>query len=114
MYRAERLYRSMGELPNHPNRVHIYQPFRNTPEDDPNLKILNGQLVLMILLKLRNTYIFINVFEKETNHIGIVTERIIFQLMHFNILLLHDYTLSSLNKSSKGKRLRVYVVFILF
>ena len=52
MYRAERLYRSMGELPNHPNRVHIYQPFRNTPGDDPNLKILNGQLVLMILLEL--------------------------------------------------------------
>ena len=42
---------------NHPDRVHIYQPFRNIPGDDPNLKILNDQLVLMILLKLRNVYI---------------------------------------------------------
>ena len=65
MYRAERLYRSMGELPNHPNRVHIYQPFRNTPEDDPNLKILNGQLVLMILLKLRNVHIYLSMFLKR-------------------------------------------------
>ena len=39
MYRAERLYRFFGELPNYPNRVHIYQPFRNTPGYDPNLKI---------------------------------------------------------------------------
>ena len=65
MYRAERLYRSMGELPNHPNRVRIYQPFRNTPEDDPNLKILNGQLVLMILLKLRNVHIYVSMFLKR-------------------------------------------------
>ena len=67
MYRAERLYRSMGELPNHPNRVHIYQPFRNTPGDDPNLKISNGQLVLMILLKLimRNVHIYLSMFLKR-------------------------------------------------
>ena len=65
MYRAERLYRSAGELPKHPNRVHIYQPFRNTPEDDPNLKILNGQLVLMILLKLRNVHIYVSMFLKR-------------------------------------------------
>ena len=65
MYRAERLYRSMGELPNHPNRVHIYQPFRNTPGDAPNLKILNGQLVLMILLKLRNVHINVSMFLKR-------------------------------------------------
>ena len=65
MYRADRLYRSMGELPNHPNRVHIYQ--RNTPGDDPNLKILNGQLVLMILLKLimRNVHIYLSMFLKR-------------------------------------------------
>ena len=65
MYRAERLYRFLGELPNYPNRVHIYQPFRNTPGDDPNLKTLNGQLVLMILLKLRNVHIYLSMFLKR-------------------------------------------------
>ena len=67
MHRAERLYRSMDELPNHPNRVHIYQPFRNTPGDDPNLKILNGQLLLMIFLKLimRNVHIYLSMCLKR-------------------------------------------------
>ena len=65
MYRAERLYRFLGELPNYPNRVHIYQSFRITPGDDPNLKILNGQLVLMILLKLRNVHIYLSMFLKR-------------------------------------------------
>ena len=83
MHRAEQLYRFFSELPNYPNRVHIYQPFRITPGDDPNLKILNGQLVLMIFLKLRNVHIYLSMFlKRKTNHIGIVTERIIFQLMH--------------------------------
>ena len=65
MYRADRLYRFLGELPNYPNRVHIYQSFRITPGDDPNLKILNGQLVLMILLILRNVHIYLSMFLKR-------------------------------------------------
>ena len=65
MYRAERLSRFLGELPYYPYRVHIYQPFRITPADYPNLKILNSQLVLMILLKLRNVHIYLSMFLKR-------------------------------------------------
>ena len=49
---------SRGELPNHPNRVNNYQP-------DPNLKIFNGQLVFVVLLKLRDVQIYLLMFLKR-------------------------------------------------